>query len=174
MADLLVEVLETRKKIAGQLGYLTGAELEPEIVRILPSRLNRIYGLYRARVIRGRGVRSERADAFLDEVEDAKLAHAISDGQGERIEETDMIVRARRREGRETIYIAVEASATIRQRDVTRAHDAAVALRVAFGAESAAVAVGYGIRSEDRLRAENLGVEVIIMDHPWRQAGDDN
>ena len=74
-----------------------------------------------------------------------------------------MIVRALRREGRETIYIAVEASAAIRRRDVTRAHDAA-----------AAVAVGYAMRSEDRRWAESLGVEVVIMEHPWRQAGDDN
>ena len=174
MENRMDEVAEIQKVMTDQLGYLTDAELEREIVRILPSRLNRIYGLYRTRVILGRGVQSEHAGAFLDEVEDAKLASTISDGQGERIEETDMIVRARRREGRETIYIAVEASATIRQRDVTRAHDAAVALRAAFGAEAAAVAVGYEIRSEDRLRAESLGVEVITMDHPWRQAGADN
>ncbi len=107
-------------------------------------------------------------------MEDAKLASTISDGPAERIEETDMIVRARRREGREPMCIAAEASATIRQRDVTRLHDAAVALRAAFGAEAAAVAVGYEMRSEDRLRAESLGVEVIAMDHPWRQAGADN
>ena len=81
MGDPLDEIAEIWKNIVGRLGYLTNAELERKIVRILPSHLNRIYGLYRARVILGRGVRSERSNAFLDEVEDAKLAYAISDGQ---------------------------------------------------------------------------------------------
>ena len=73
LSGKMAEVIERRDR--------TNAELERKIVRILPSHLNRIYGLYRARVILGRGVRSERSNAFLDEVEDAKLAYAISDGQ---------------------------------------------------------------------------------------------
>ena len=165
MKTRLDEVVDTQKHMTDQLGHLTGAELEREIVRILPSRLNQMYDLYRTRVVRGRGVQSGQADAFLDEVEDAKLASTITEDQRLRIEETDMIVRARRQSSRETIYLSVEASATIRDRDITRANDTAIALRAAFEAESAAVAAGYAIRSEDRQRAEDMGVELIILDH---------
>ena len=175
METRLDEIVETQKYMLDQLGHLTGAELEREIVRILPSRLNRMYGLYRARVIIGRGVQSRHAEAFLDEVADAKLAAAITEEQRQRIEETDMIVRARRRQdSREYIYISVEASATIRQRDITRANDTATALRTAFGAESAAVAAGYRVRPEDRQRAEGMGVALVILDHPWRPERDDD
>ena len=165
----LDEVVETQDRMNDQLGHLTGAELEREIVRILPSRLNRIYGLYRTRVIQGRGVRSEQGETFLDAVEDATLASVITEEQRQRIEETDMIVRARRQDSRETIYISVEAFATIRERDITRANDSAIALQAAFDAESTPVAAGYQVRSEDRMRAENVGVELIILDHPWQQ-----
>ena len=160
------DMLNTQKRMDDHLGFLIGAELEREIVRILPSRLNSMYGLYRTRVMQGRGIWSERVDAFMDEVEDADLASAITEDQKRRIEETDMIVRALRRSGGETIYISVEASATVRERDITRANDTAVALRAAFGAESAAVVTGYEIRSEDRQRAEDMGVELIILERP--------
>ena len=168
MDDRLDEFVETQKSVNDHLGHLTGAELEREIVRILPSRLNRMYDLYRTRVMSGRGIRPEHSEGFADSVEDAKLSSVITEDQRQRIEETDMIVRARRRDSREAIYIAVEASATIRQGDITRANDTATALRAAFEAESAAVAAGYQIRSEDRRRAESMGVELIMLDHPWR------
>ena len=160
------EVANIQKNMLNKLGYLIGAELERKIVRILPPRLNQMYGLYRTRVILGRCIRLELAEAFLDEVEDANLASTITEDQKRRIEETDMIVRALRRSSGETIYISVEASATVRERDITRANDTAIALRTVFEAESAAVVTGYEIRSEDRQRAEDMGVELIILERP--------
>ena len=155
------------KDITDHLGHLRGAELEREIVRIMPSRLNRMYDLYCTRIVQRRGDQTLHTEPFLDAVEDAEISSVISSDQRARIEETDMVVRARRQqEDRETIYIAVEASTTIRQSDITRAKDSAMALQTVFEVEAVAVAAGYGIRSEDRQRAERLGVAIVILDYP--------
>jgi hypothetical protein len=166
--------METRMDgVEDHLGRLTGAELESRIIGILPSRLNSMYGLYRTRVIQGRGVVSKRKDDFDDSMDDAVGATVISDRQRRRVAETDMIVRARRRSGQDLIYIAVEASVTIRRGDITRANDTADTLRAVFGVESVAVAVGYDVRLEDRSRAESLGVGLIILEGREQDASEE-
>ena len=160
------EMIERQDRMETQIGQLRGAELERRIVQILPGRLNLMYNLYRARVTQGYGVWTGFAEPFLDSVEDAHIASIISDEQFRRIQETDMIVQARRRGVQNPIYIAVEASATVRQSDIVRAKDAADALQAVFEAEAEAVATGYRIRPEDRRRAEDMGVAVVILDEP--------
>ena len=157
-------MLATQNEMRDHIGELRGAELERRIVWILPSRLNRMYNLYRPQIVQRRGDQTPHVEQFLNEVEDAQVASTISESQKYRIEETDMIVRARQQNGSHTIYIAVEASATIRQSDIIRANDTAEALKAAFGVETAAVVAGYNIRPEDRGRAEETGVAVIVLD----------
>ena len=160
-------LIERQDRIEVQIGHLRGAELEQRIIRILPTRLNSMYNLYRTRVMQGYGVLTTvYTEPFQDKVEDAHMSSIISDRQLRRIQETDMIVQARRRGGQSSIYIAVEASATVRESDVVRAKDAADALQAVFEMESAAVATGYRIRPEDRRRAEDAGVAIIILDEP--------
>ena len=155
----------TQKLHTDQIGELRGAELERRIARVLPSRLNPMYSLYRPQIVQRVGDQTPHTERFLNDVEDAQVASTISASQRRRIEETDMIVRARRLNGAGGIYISVEASATIRRGDITRANDTAVALRAVFGVESAAVVAGYDIRPEDRRRAEDAGVTVIVLDN---------
>ena len=143
---------------------LRDAVSERRILRFLSPRLNPMYDLYRPQIVQRIGDQTPHTERFLNDVEDAQVASTISAFQRSRIEETDMIVRARRQNGAGAIYIAVEASATIRRRDITRANDAAVALRTVFGVESAAVVAGYDIRPEDRRRAGDVGVAVIVLD----------
>ena len=177
----ITEVLERQNHMEGQLseiqdqiGDLRGAELERRIMWILPSRLNRMYNLRRPQVVQRRGDHTPHVEGFLNEVEDAEDASTISASQRARIEETDMIIRARRRDGPGMIYIAVEASTTIKWHDISRVNATATALRTAFRCESAAVTVGYEIRSEDEKRAEAAGVEVIVLDSPRRQDVEDS
>lgn len=159
-------MLATQNRMVDQIGQLRGAELERRVARFLPSRLNPMYNLYRPAVVQRVGEQTPYSEQFFHAVEDAELASTISETQRYRIQETDMIVRAQRRDGPSVMHIAVEASATIRENDITRANDSAVALRAVFGGETAAVVAGYEIRSEDRGRADNMGVAVIILDDP--------
>ena len=160
-------MLTTQNRMVDQIGQLRGAELERRVARFLPSRLNPMYNLYRPAVVQRVGEQTPYSEQFFHAVEDAELASTISETQRYRIQETDMIVRAQRRDGPGVMHIAVEASATIRENDITRANDSAVALRAVFGGETAAGVAGYDIRSEDRGRADNMGVAVVILDDPW-------
>ncbi len=158
------EMLTTQNEMRDHIGELRGAELERQIVWILPTRLNLMYDLYRPRITQRRGDQTPYTQPFLDEIEDARLASVISDEQWRRIQETDMIVQARRNQDQSVTYIAVEASATIRQSDIVRAKGTADALQEVFEVETEAVAAGYRIRSEDRRRAEDMGVSIVILD----------
>ncbi len=167
MPARLDEVIERQDRMETQIGHLRGAELEQRMVRIIPPRLNSMYNLYRPRIMQGYGVwTTPYTEPFLDSVEDAHIASIISDEQFRRIQETDMIVQARRRGVQNPIYIAVEASATVRQSDIVRAKDAADALQAVFEVESEAVATGYRIRPEDQRRAEEMGVAVVVLEEP--------
>ncbi len=148
------------------LRYLTGDDLERRVVKTLPTRLNSMYNLYRARIIQYFGVWTPYTEPVYDKVDDAHIASIISDEQLRRIQETDMIVQARRRQDQSHTYIAVEASATVRQSDIVRAKDTADALRAVFEVEAEAVATGYRIRPEDQRRAEEMGVAVVVLEEP--------
>ncbi len=159
--EQLAEVIETQKEMDRHLGRLRGAELERLIVKILPSRLNSAFGLRRPRIMLGQGiVHVQPMTEFFDAVEDSD----ITESQRVRIENTDMIVMAQRKQTRNPVYIAIEASATIRIGDIDRARMSAEALWAAFGVEAKGVVVGYAIRPEDEERAETHGISVMLLE----------
>ena len=110
-------------------------------------------------------VYTHHAEYFWDSVEMAEESDMITEDALDRFMNTDLIMRARRRTGeRQTLWVAVEASLTIRQKDITRAADSADALRAAFGEDAAGVVMGRRIHHEDRLRADEKGVTVILVE----------
>lgn len=162
MLASLADVASTVNRIDRTVGRLGGGELEWEIVNKLPSRLNATFGLRRTRVVLSRGVRTRDTQALLDAVEDSDL----TESQKIRISRTDMIVRALSKETGQTIYVAVEASTTVRESDIERVRDSAGYLQATFGVDSHGVAVGYEIREEDARRADRDGVTVILLPDP--------
>ena len=88
----------------------------------------------------------------------------ITAGQEVRVFATDLILRAQRESGRNTVWVAVEASNTLDGRDVERAREAADALQAVFGEPSTAAVMGHAIRAEHRELAGASGVEVFIVD----------
>ena len=133
--------------LKNDMGYVKGkiveTSLQGRIISFLSSRLN----LRRATIVRG-PVRDGIAHEFEDAIEDASDRDEIAANQRERIYSTDVIVRARRRETGETVYVPVEASFTIDYSDVDRAANTAIALRQVFPGVDVAPAV-YG-RSSPR------------------------
>ena len=162
MLASLADVATTVNRIDRTVGRLGGGELEWEIVNKLPSRLNAAFGLRRTRVVLSRGVRTRDTQALLDAVEDSDLTGS----QKVRISQTDMIVRALSKETGQTMYVAVEASTTVRESDIERARDSAEYLQATFGVDSHGVVVGYEIREEDARRADRDGVTVILLPDP--------
>ncbi len=141
-------------------GMVIEATLQGRIIPFLSSRLN----LRRATVVRGPAL-SRIAHEFEDAIEDASDRGEVTADQRERIYGTDVIVRARRRETGETVYVPVEASFTIDRSDVDRAANTAIALRQVFSDTDVIPAVyGEVITQGGATLAKGSGVSVFLRD----------
>ena len=167
LADLVTVVkrqgqdIEILKKDMGNLkGQMIELTIQGRIIAFISSRLN----LRRATIVRGPAL-SGIAHQFEDAIEEASDQGAIEANQRERVYDTDVIVRARRRETGETVYVPVEASFTIDFSDVDRAANTAIALRQVFSGEDVVPAVyGEAITQGGATLAKGSGVSVFLRD----------
>ena len=103
--------------------------------------------------------------AFEDEIEDARDRGAISHTQRQRVYETDLIVRARSRATRDTVYVVVEASFTIDDDDIDRAGKTADALRQVFPDVEVVPAVyGAAVARDNAALADQTGVKIFLAE----------
>ena len=146
-----------------QLGILIGDRLERRIATVVPPRLNQMLGLRRTRVMYHPNLMPGSESEFISRVEDAADAGKIDDDAEQRIKQTDMIIRSRRKSDGAQVWIAVEASGTIGESDIERAPRSAAALKAVFDQDAKAVVVGHRIRDEDRTRAKAEGAIVLVV-----------
>ncbi len=159
VAELKVDVAELKVDVAElkvDVGHLKGDSLEAKLPRWIIPALSQGLSLRRARIVQG-GYQATNED-FLESVESNLESGVISEHQAARIQLTDTIVRARKRDGGETVWVAVEASNKVHQEDITRCLEAADALRRVFGEEALPVVTGYSIDPPDKRRADGGGV----------------
>ena len=147
---------------ASLLGTLVGDRLERRSATIVPPRVTQMLGLRRPRVMYHPNLMPGTETEFLSSVEDAADTGRITDDEEDRIKQTDLIIRSRRKSDGSEVWFAVEASGTIGERDISRASATAAALRTVFEQDTIAVVVGFRIRAEDRTRAEIDGAIVPI------------
>ena len=152
VADLKVDV-----------GDLKGDSLEFKLPRRVRPLLSQRLGLRRPRIMQSLLVAEDISD-LSDPVYDAYESGRITLEQENRILATDLILRARRAGESGFVWIAVEASATVKMRDISRARDSADVLATVFGEDAIAAVCGYAIRTEDERRAKEMGVEVVIVE----------
>lgn len=113
-----------------------------------------------------------RARDFENEIEALRSRGAISDDDVDNINNTDMVVQSLRRADRVRLWFAVQATVTIRDDAITRAHAGAESLRKAFGQDVIAVAYGRRITAHQRRLADELGVATLI--DSWEQEDEDD
>ena len=130
--------------------------------RVRPA-LNQRLGLRRARIMQ-RLLMPESLDELTEPLYDAYESGRITLEQEACVEDTDLIMRARRAGGTDYVWIAVEASATVKMRDISRARDSAEVLATVFGEDAFAAVCGYAIRTEDERRPNEMGVEAVIVE----------
>ena len=165
--ELTARYEESSKRVEDRLGILMGDRLERKVATIGPPRISQTLKLRRARIMHSTELLTPHGDEFRDGLELAEESGKINETDMGRLFDTDLILHARRRTGdRQTLWVAVEASTTIRVKDITRASDSADALRVAFGEDAAGVVIGHSIRDEDRARADAKGLTVILVELP--------
>ena len=162
VAKLTTDVAKLTTDVAnltGDVAHLKGSDLEHRLQRKIRALLSQELELKGVDVVQtplqwsGR----EFSDAVDEAVDDGRIAAA----QVSRIDETDFIIRARRKADRMPVWVAIEASHTVHGNDITRARASADALRAVFHMEAVAVAAGYSIDAADAERAEAAGVEYL-------------
>ena len=151
VAELKTDVAELKTDVS----YLKGNALETTLHRKIIPRLSQTLGLRQAeiKVSPLQGIEPEFRDAIEDGVDNG----TISEQQMGRVFETDFILRAVRRQTRTPLWITVEASHKVHERDITRSVDTAEILARVFQETAAPMVVGFEIDPQDARRANVAG-----------------
>ena len=160
--DATVTRLDTTvRRLDNTVGRLDGRDYEARLAKNLATILSQRIGLRRAQTIRSAVDRMP--PEISAQLEDAVEENLISDSQGERITETDIIIRAQRKSDRAWIWIAVEASVSIHRDDIDRARQSADALAAVFAEPALPVAVGQRIAPPETQHAQAAAVHTTIV-----------
>ena len=156
------------KQVGDVSGRLRGWELERGAVGRLLPRLAQEYDVARIKAVSADSSRSAvRVRAvwetrFVEAVEAGVDEGRITEDEADALDRTDIVARGRRRVDRAELWFAVQASATLDNNDIERAATGAVALRKLSGDAAVAVVYGRRIAGQQRVRAEELGVAVML------------
>ena len=152
------DVAEIRIDVAA----LKGDSLEVRMHKWIRPFLSQKLGLRRPDIVQGAATDTDRG--LQEAVYKAVDANRITARQEARIFATDLILRAQRVSDRTVVWVAVEASNTLDERDVERARESAEALQAIFGDQSTAAVMGHAIPAEPRRVADARGVEVFLVE----------
>ena len=156
------------RKIGDIDGRLRGWELERESVAKLLPRLAREYGVVRIKAVSADSSRSAvRVSSvwetrFEEAVDAAFDTGRITTEEEGVLSRTDIVARARRGVDGPEMWFAVQASVTIDNDDIERAAVGAAALRKVSDDDAAGVVYGRRIAAQQRVRAGELGVAVML------------
>lgn len=150
----------TLQTLNSTIGRPAGAEFEWESAKPLPLRLAENLRMQDVRIIRGRGLQTGDGQRLLDAVSKSRL----SPSQRRRVGDTDIIAAGESVDSGARHYVAAEVSTTVRMSDITRARDTAAFMAAVFEVTTHAVVVGYAIRNEDKQRADEEDVTVILLE----------
>lgn len=165
VAELKADVAELKTRmtrVETDVAILKGDMLEVKLHRRIRPLISQRLGLRRAQVLQS-PVQDTHPELFQP-VEEAFDAGVIDDGQETRINATDLIVRAQRKANRTPVWVAVEVSNAISQRDLERARQAADALNAVFLQDALAVVIGYRIQPQDQQRWDEAGVHTLLVE----------
>ena len=158
------------KRVGDMDGRLRGWELERESMAKLLPRLAREYGVVRIKAV---SADSRRSAVRVNYVWEARFDEAVGAALDERritaaeegvISRTDIVARGRRGVDGPELWFAVQASVTIDDGDIERAAAGAEALRKVSDDDAEAVVYGRRIAAQQRVRAGELDVAVMLDD----------
>ena len=162
LEEAVAQLVETVRQLAIDVGYLRGVALETKLHRSVRSRVSQALGLRRAQIMQSELL--EPLPELVERMNSALADGVITDDQDSRVEATDVILRAERKDGQgQRLWIAIEASSSIHQRDIQRARESADILALMFEEPAEAAVVGHRISDMDSERAGSERVHVLIV-----------
>ena len=163
VASLQTNVASLQTNVASlqtNVASLNGSDLENRArLNILNIAMNEL-GLTRGRILLATGRDTE--PRFLATINAAEEASLITEHQADHVLVADIIIRARRADDRRYVHAVFEVSRTIRQDDITRAHDRATTVAAATGEPTLAAVVGEVIQPPQQQQADEMGVKVLL------------
>ena len=158
-----VSELKTRVgRLEGDVAVLKGDSLEAKLHRRIRPLLSQRLSLRRPQVLHSPV--SDTESELYEPVEAALDNGIITAAQDTRISATDIILRAQRKAAdRSPVWVAVEVSNDISQRDIERARQSAEALSRVFCQDNMAVVAGYRIHPQDQERAAKADVHTLLI-----------
>ncbi len=150
--------------IDSKLGHLIGSELERKLAVIIPHRLRGRFNAEVSQILVYQDRDPVVSPDFLSRIDEARDAGLISVEQHRRIRLTDMVVQARPRQGGDDIYFAIEAGATLENRDIDRAMTSSELIGAVLSTEVTPLVVAYTIPDDvRRYNEEEKGGQVNIL-----------
>ena len=147
-------------RLEGSVGRLNGAELEREVHANIINIASRQLGLNRVRILQSRII--SRSPEFQDTIDDAEEQGLITEDQASHLEQSDVILAARRKSDRTSVHVVAEVSGLIGERDIHRAWDRANTLARINGTLVIPVVIGGNAAPPQQETADQKGVSVII------------
>ena len=150
------DVKVLKDDVASLKGSDTERRARENILNIAKDEL----GLTRGRVLLG-GSR-DMDPQLRTAAEQAETRGLVDGNEVDNLHVADIIIRARRSADARQIYAVFEVSRTINNRDIDRAYDRARSLAVITNSETIAAVIGESAPPQQRERAEQKDVRVVI------------
>ena len=142
------------------MGNLTGTAYENRAARLAPRLLTRYLRMQNTQVLQ-----APNADTrpYLDRLVNQGVTDGrISDEEAQQLERADMIVTTTTGDA-QTAYVVIEASVTVDDTDIDRAHQRALIMALITDAPTQAAVIGQDISPTNRQRADELGVTFMPL-----------
>lgn len=141
------------------VGHLRGDALENQLQGNIRPLVCQRFGLRRPVVLKSRFISLDAA--LYEQLYAAESGGVITEDQLLQLEQADFILAAQRKESRAALYLVVEVSRTVNERDIARAHSRAATLAAATGAETLPLVIGNFIPEPQERQAQELQVAVL-------------
>ena len=161
LEEAVADLVKSIQDSAADTARLVSMDVEARLHRRVRSRVSQALGLRRARIMQSQLL--EPLPELLERMDAALADGLITDDQDSRVEATDVILRAERKGDGETIWVAIEASSSIKESDIRRARESADILAAMFEQPTEAAVVGYRIGILDEKRADDARVHVLLV-----------
>ena len=161
LEEAVADLVKSVKLSAADTECLKSMDVKSSLIRSVRSRVSQALGLRRARIMQSELL--EPLPELVERLDSALADGLITDDQDSRVEATDVILRAERKGGQERLWVAIEASSSIHQRDIQRARESADTLALIFEEPAEAAVVGHRISDMDSERAGSVRVHVLIV-----------
>lgn len=141
------------------VGHLRGDALENRLHGNIRPLVCQRFGLRRPVVLKSRFISLDAA--LYEQLYEAESGGVITEDQLLQLEQADFILAAQRKESRAALYLVVEVSRTVNERDIARAHSRAATLAAATGVETLPLVIGNFIPEPQERQARELQVAVL-------------